>query len=226
MAMREEVGRERAKVKDLSTKKKLDYIWTYYKLYIIVAVCIVATGLYIYSIMSKAITEHWFFLAVPGTQANVGNGSDLYNGYIDYTGFDLKEKNVDFQAELYFDYSMNKATGNDYYDLFVAYIDSGVLDAAVMDSESLVSFGESGRLLDLDREEVRAIKDKYGDRFLYCVPAKEGYDKDLVPVGIDLTGSILDRDYDLFGKSCALGIGAYSQNFDATLMFLDYIFEE
>jgi hypothetical protein len=32
--------------------------------------------------------------------------------------------------------------------------------------------------------------------------------------------------YDIYeGKSCALGIGEYSNNLDAVEMFLDYVFE-
>jgi hypothetical protein len=57
-------------------------------------------------------------------------------------------------------------------------------------------------------------------------PYDEEYGEDQVPVGIDISDSILMTKYNLYPDSCALGIGAYSEHLDAVEQFLDYIFEE
>jgi hypothetical protein len=47
-----------------------------------------------------------------------------------------------------------------------------------------------------------------------------------VPVGIDISDSILMSEYHLYSDGCALGIGAQSSNIDAVQKFLEYIYDE
>ena len=80
--------------------------------------------------------------------------------------------------------------------------------------------------MDLDSEEYAAIKEKYGDRFLYCEPFDEEYSDEPVAIGIDISDSILMTKYNIYPDSCALGIGANSEHIEAVEAFLDYIFTE
>ena len=103
--------------------------------------------------------------------------------------------------------------------------DAGTLDAVTMEPEALTSLGESGRLLDLNRDECASIRAKYQDRFLYALPYDTEYSTEPVPVGIDISDSILMTKYHLYPEGCALGIGAQSNNLQAVERFLDYIYE-
>ena len=217
---------EKEKTKNLNAKQKISYIWDYYKVWITVIVCLVTTVSYVGVRAVTTLSDHWFYIGFIGTQADVSNDSELYKGYIDYTGYDLNEKLVEFDNRLYFDYAQNKGRGNRYFEVFCAYIDAGTLDACTMSKDALISFGESGRLLDLDNEKCSSIKEKYGDRFLYCQPIDEAYSTEAVAVGIDISDSILMTKYKMSDKDCALGISAYSENIDAVEKFLDYIFTE
>ena len=130
-----------------------------------------------------------------------------------------------FDANSYFDYAKG-ATGNSYFEAFVAYADSGTLDAIVMGSDSLTALGKTGRLLDLNSEECASIREKYGDRFLCTVPIDEEYSKEEVPVCIDISDSRLVSEYGIYSEPCAIGIGALSENVDAVEMFLDFLYEQ
>jgi hypothetical protein len=223
--LKEEIKSEWNKVGGLKGRSKLHYIWDYYHLLIIVVVCLVALGSYLYVHIRNTLSDHWFYITFVNTRQDVGTGSQLWDGYMERTNYDLSEKLVEFNDESYFDYTNNYAKGNDYYEVFVAYVDSGTLDAVTMQTDALVLLGESGRLLDLNAEECASIREKYGQRFLYCQPYDTEYSEDLVPVAIDISDSILETEYHLYGEDCALAIGAYSQNVEAVEAFLDYIFE-
>lgn len=216
---------EKEKLRSMDGREAAQYIWGYYKLWIIGIVCFVALAIFLTVRITTTLSDHWFYITFVNTRAEVGNGSELWQGYVDYTGYDLKEKLVEFNHESYFDYADNQAKGNTYYEIFVAFTDAGTLDAVTMEPEALVSLGESGRLLDLEREECTSIREKYGDRFLYAQPYDEDYGKDLVPVAIDVSDSILMTEYHLYPDGCALGIGAKSANIEAVEQFLDYIFD-
>jgi hypothetical protein len=156
----------------------------------------------------------------------VGDDSELWKGYVEYTGYDTTVKNVEFNNLSYFDCALNNQTGNEYYEMFVAHVEAGTLDAVTMEKESLVALGSSGRLIDLNDEKCASIMEKYGDRLVYCEPYDEEYELDMVPVGIDISDSILMTEYNLYPDSCVLGIGAQAQHLDAVEKFLDYILEE
>lgn len=207
-------------------KKKLSYIWDYYKLWIITTICVLSLVFYIGYKMKTTLSDHWCYIGFVGTNADVGNASGLWKGYVEETGFDLGEKQVEFNNQFYFDYTDNQARGNKYFEIFVAYLDSGIMDACTMEKQALTDFGASGRLLDLNREECSTIREKYGDRFVYTLPYDTEYSEEEVPVGIDISDSSLMKDYKIYDETCVLGISAGTENIEAVEAFLDYVFKE
>lgn len=220
-------SQEKEKIRRLKTfRAKAEYIWQYYYLWIIgivSAVLILGSILYHYN---TALRENWFFITFTNTYAEVGNDSALWNGYVKDTGYDTMVKNVEFNNNSYFDCALGNQSGNEYYEIFVAHVEAGTLDAVTMEKESLEALGSSGRLMDLNDERCASIMEKYGDRLVYCEPYDKDYKSDQVPIGIDISDSILMTKYHIYPDSCVLGIGSYAQHIDAAEKFLDYIFEE
>lgn len=218
---------EKIKLAEITDRrKKAEYIWQYYKLWIIGIVCAVWFLVFAVVQFTTAVTDYWIFVVFANTYADVGMDSQLWQGYIDYTGCDLKEKNVAFDNAAYFDYGLDHGFGNHYYEAFVTYTDGGVLDAVTMKADSLEALGSSGRLLDLSREECTSIREKYGDKFIYSLPNDTEYSTEPVPVGIDISDSILMTKYHIYTDSCAIGIGAQSGRIQAVEQFLDYLYME
>jgi hypothetical protein len=220
-------AQEKEKVRNLKTfRAKAEYIWQYYWLWIMGIVCAVSLVTYVVYRYNTALKENWFFITFTNTYADVGDNSELWDGYVEYTGYDTTVKNVEFNNLSYFDCAKNNQIGNEYYEMFVAHVEAGTLDAVTMEKDSLIALGSSGRLIDLNDEKCASIMEKYGDRLVYCEPYDEEYELDQVPVGIDISDSILMTEYNIYPDSCVLGIGAQAQHMDAVEQFLDYIFEE
>ncbi|MBO6134086.1 MAG: hypothetical protein J6P05_07120 [Lachnospiraceae bacterium] len=223
----EAAGKEWDKIRSRpSLKSALSYIWDYYSLWIVG----IAAGLITISYLAWHSLfmpkENWFYITFTNTFEEIGTGSRLWEDYLEFTGFDLKTKNVVFDNSSYFDYKKG-AIGNSYYEAFVAHVEAGTLDAVTAEKDSLIALGSTGRLLDLNRPEAAEIKAKYGERFLYTEPYDKDYGVQEVPVGIDLSDSRLAREYGLYGEGgCALGVGAYSKNLEAVELFLDFILGE
>ncbi|MDO4491365.1 MAG: hypothetical protein Q4B85_09885 [Lachnospiraceae bacterium] len=224
--MKEYLKKERDKISRIDGwSAKTEYIWQYYKLWIIGIAVLIFFSVFAIRQYFFQVNENWFYITFTNTYAEVGDGSDLWKGYVEYTGYDLKEKNVVFNNSSYFDYKEG-VTGNSYFQAFVAYTEGGTLDAITMETDSLTALGESGRLIDLNSEECASIREKYGDRFLYCIPLDTEYSTEPVPVGIDISDSILMTRYHMYNNSCGLGIGAKSGDIDAVEAFLDYLYSE
>ena len=213
---------EYSKVRGLSPRSRARYIWAYYKLWIIgigLALFVLIWGIHQYR---TGETQVWFFACFANTTERLGEGSQFWKDYADFAGYDLKEKELVFNAQMYFD-PVGKTAGNQYYQLLIAYMDSGTLDVLVMDPEDLRSIGASGRLMDLEDERVRAIMDSYPDRLVYCEPIDEEYGKDQVAVGIDLFGTVLTDESGAYPEGAALGINALAPHPEEAAVFLRFL---
>lgn len=215
---------ETEKLRELPPGKRLAYIWSYYKLWIsgvLIVAFVLIWGIHQYVTTNS---ENWFFACFANTRTDIGNGSEFWEGYANYARYDLSEKDLVFNAQLYFD-PAGHAAGNQYYQLLIAYMDSGTLDVLVMGKEQLQTIGATGRLIDLADERLSAIHERYKDRLIYCEPADEEYEKDLVPVGIDLSGTILCGEGHAYPDGAALGINALAPHLEDVEIFLTYLFE-
>ena len=215
---------EREKIKGISgTGKKIEYIWDYYKLWIIGIIFLIWFVTFAIRQYTTNLRDYRCFMIFANTYADAGDHSKLWEDYIEYAGIDLREEAVRFDASSYFDY-LKGVTGNSYFEAFVAFADSGTLDAIVMGRDSLTALGRTGRLLDLNSEACASIRAKYGDRFLYAVPIDTEYSTEEVPVCIDISDSRLVSEYGIYSEPCAIGIGALSKNVEAVEQFLDFLY--
>ena len=103
---------------------------------------------------------------------------------------------------------------------------TGTLDLIAMEKDDLQKLGERGRLLDLSRPEASEIMAKYKDRLIYAVPLDEEYSTEPVPIGIDLSDSVLVSKYHIYSDSCAVGVSANCPHMDAVLKFLAFVLED
>ncbi len=127
---------------------------------------------------------------------------------------------------MYFDYNRNQARGNEYYNSFISLTDSGTMDLITMFPEQLEPLGESGRLLDWGLDSCDALREKYAGRLIWYQPPEDAEVTDPVPVGIDISGSLLVTKYGIYPESAALGIAAGTTRLDAVGIFLEFILGE
>ena len=227
--LKQYLSAEKTKISGIPTaRERWEYIWEYYKLWIIGAVCLVwflSFAVYRYFFVPR---DNWFLAVFTNTYSQVGNNSELWQDFVDYSGYDITEKKVEFNNNSFFDLTKTGGAINKYYEAFVAFADSGELDVVVMEQpQQLAAVGATGRLLDLDRPECAALRQRYADRLVYTTPNDEEYGSDRVAVGIDVRDSLLMTKYRVYGgETCVIGIGANSRNLDAVETFLRFILEE
>jgi hypothetical protein len=217
---------EKKKLNGMSKKEKAAYLWSYYKLWFLSILCILSLLVFTVVRMITVPSKVTFFLIMTNTHADVGDNSEFWKGYTDYTGYDPKEGQIHFDAQNYFDFAKNQGEGNQYYSYFCGMVDADTLDAVVMEKDNLTAVGETGRLKDLNREACAELKEKYGDRLIYATPLNTDYSTEPVPIGIDISDSILVTKYGMYPNGCALGIGAGSTRIEAVIQFLNYIMED
>ena len=216
---------ELQKIASLPMKQRIQYIWDYYWLWIIGIGFAVVFGSWFIWRSTTAIRENWISVVFPNAMTQVGNGSQLWKDYVEYSGYDTSKKNVLFEDKLYFDPTTPSGMNNAYYETFVAMVETGQMDAVTMRREEIEALGRSGRLIDLSSEPCRKIYETYKDRLVYSIPYDTEYSTQPVPIGIDVSDSILMTRYHIYENSCVYAIGSYTRNLDAAVKFLDWILE-
>lgn len=217
--LKQRLAREGETLSGLSPRARAGYLWDYYKLYFIALAALLLIGGTTAYHLATTPAENWFYAVFANTTADLGSGTDFYQGYADYAGYDLEEGNLLFEDQLYCQPS-DSTVGNTYYELLVTYLDAGTLDVVVMGQADLVALGETGRLLDLQDERVSGLLETYADRLVWC----QSSDGEEIPVGIDLSGSWLAET--AYGGDCVLGLSANLPHPDQVSVFLSYLLEE
>lgn len=219
---------EREKLQGMSPAKAAQYIWTYYKLWIIGFVVAVVVIVYFAVHYATTLREDWFYACYANVPAihvsQLEDGGSLYADFAQYAGYDLSEKNLIFDANCYCKPS-ETPYNNHYFDKLVALIESGKLDVLIMEGSELQAMGTSGRLMDL-QGGVYTIDDRWADRLLYCENTDESYGKTKVPVAVDLSGSVLTEPDGPYPDGCAVSLGAYAPHPDQFEVFLTFLLEE
>ena len=217
---------EKLKLRTMDRTKVAEYIWQYYKLWIIGIVSALCIGVYLLILSLSTPNENWLYVCF----ANVPPGTclqedgQLHRDYAQFAGFDLKEKNLVFDTNCYCNPS-EKTYGNNYYNKLVALMDGGVLDLLVMEQEDLQAIGTTGRLMDLDGDHFQ-LDERWKDRLIYCENTASDYEKALVPVAVDLSGSFLTEPEGPYTDGCAVSLSAFSSRPEELERFLIFFLEE
>ena len=214
---------ERRKLKGYPIRLKLKYIWQYYRLWLIGIGFVLGFAAYALWIYFTVPGDIHFYAICSNTYARLGQGSDFYNGFVEAAGYDLSTGVVEIDCANYCKPS-GRVTGNTYYEKLISMLDAGVDDIWIAQAEDVVAVGEAGRLMDLNSDAAKELRERYGDRFVYCTPLDESYSRAPVPVGIDLSGTALTGEYSAYPEGAVLGVNAYTRRFDQVVVFLDYLF--
>ena len=215
---------ERKKLAGYGLRDVVRYAWQYYRLWIIgsaFSTCFFGYALYQYLTVPGEIH---FYGILSNTYAQLGQGTEFYNGFIEMAGYDLHTGVVELDCANYCKPS-GRAIGNTYYEKLISMMDSGTLDVWIAEAEDVVAVGEGGRLMDLSAEAAQSIQERYGDRFVSCKPLRDTYSKDPVPIGIDLSGTALTGPYSAYPNGAVLAINAYTKRMEEAFRFVDYIFQ-
>lgn len=213
------------KLEGLSHRERAQYIWDYYKLWILAFCAVVFVFGYMISNYVHNNRENHIYIAFVNTYADFGENTDFYKGYAEKSKTDTTEENIVFDTENYFDLDKGNVTGNYYYEKLVVLLDGSTADAVVMDRDNMEIMGTRGRLMNLKNKKTEHLLEQYSNRIVTVSCTDENGKKLQIPIGIDISDSKVVRQEHAYEGDCVLGISANAQHIDAIGEFLTYILE-
>ena len=91
---------ELKKLYALNWREKIEYVWNYYKLWIIGIVCFLSLTVFLIVRITANVEGFWLNGSFANTTVRAGSGSLLWEDFEAYAQFDLKEKKLEFDDEV------------------------------------------------------------------------------------------------------------------------------
>lgn len=250
MSWKEEINNTKKVLKEGTASQKLEYIWDYYKLPILLfLVAILFIGSFVHAkVTAKEYILQGMFL---NSIAEVDTVDRFEQDYLANCPIDLSKEDVFFDTSIY--YSTDNNTDTTSYQsiqLINARIAAGEIDFMVAENSILTGFSYNGYFYDLSEVLSEEQFQKYEPYFLYYDlsvaeklnetdftseeyeqitlpdPAEPELMEQPIPVMIDVSSCPeIDSLYTGTGKGKALVFVANGKHPQKTLEFLDYLME-
>lgn len=218
---KEQLQREKAKLKDMTWGQRIAYIWDYYKIVFVIIIAVIALGslaaTIIHNMGMEQVLQTVFF--------NCASGADtegLEQGFVGYLGGLEKKQELMFDYSLYYDlnaedtYSMAASTK------VIAYNMTGDLDCMVMPEDLYHYYVDNGMFASLeDLLTPEELKQWEGD----IDRGKQPEDTGEHPYGIRITDSQALKDSGLYPgtEEIYLGIPMNAGNMENAVAFLRFL---
>ena len=214
---------EKQKIKEMdSTRKKIGYIWDYYKLWIIGAVVLVGLVVYFTVVFATREDKPILDVVLVNNSDDVSEDCRLTQGFVSYVGEENLPGRVTFDNNAFFNLANNSDYKNSYYMKVLAYLEADTAQAVLCQYDNLIGLAKSGRLADLSDEKVGDIYDKYKDRIIYY----EDEEGKKIPVGIDVSEGYKAAGLTEYTDGKAyIGLSAYAADYGYVEKFVDYMVE-
>lgn len=204
--------------KEMTNKKKLEYIWDYYKFVILGSIFIICT---LISAIYNHLTEKECLLKMI-----MVNGSIPYDGAIFADDFLIAQNfNPETQEIVVSSVGLSlteKTYQQDYYTVqaLIARLTSGSIDLLSAPSNIYSDYAKEGYFVDLNTIFSKEELSKYKDLLIYTMQedTKESY-----PCGFDLTNNTWIKKYGYYTTDCNFGILYNAPNPEITKNFLLFI---
>lgn len=203
-------------------KITLQYIWDYYKLWIVGTIVLLSLIGYFTSIFYHRPADEILHISFVNFYDDVSEKSDFYQSFDHLVtakaGDVRKEGSITFDSNYFFNLEKPSGAANTYYQKMIANLEAKTCDAVIGEFDNICGIGESGRLLDLRDDRVSGIYEKYQDRLINV--EKDGM---VVPVGIDISDSTVFLGMNGYKEACYLGISSNAGHLEMVELFLDYL---
>ena len=213
---------EYSKLKDMSTKEKVEYVWEYYKIHIIAFVfaCV---------IIGNILNTLWF-----NPQKEMFLQITFYDGFIDSDTLDSFSAHLEEALMTPEERETMRVTGVDLMinsgepqvemagrQRFIVMMAAREIDLLVISQEELVTLAPEGLLLPLHEIMSNSMIAQMSDKLIY---AHDEYGVELV-YGIMLDNNRLFESYGLFTQGKSLAVIINTQRNEAVRNSIEYIFE-
>lgn len=212
---------KKADLRNMSLRSRIQYIWMYYKIWILGSALILFIIGYAFYATSGIHKDTVINVTLVNADEIMVSDSRLFDEFI-ATYFDPNLEKAEIAANLNISLDDSGTASGTAVQVLSAQILSGEIDALISDQDVITYLASGGSLANLEEVFEPAELDKYQDWLVYATDEASG---DSYPVGISLEESSRFRAEHFMSEPAILGVGITSVNAEAVDMLLEYLME-
>lgn len=205
--------------KDLDFNQKKEYIWDYYKWHILSVIAIILLAIVIIPQIIDNMKPTKLYLTMINCEWSGDEGSELLNKYAEAYNINTEEYKFTADTSTVIIRDSIDQNSMESAQKLVALIANNTIDVFVSDIANHEAYSGSGTFFDLRNILDAEFIEKYSDRLVYTTDPDTGED---IPFGIYVED--LESFNDAYLKEAVLGVILNTENVDAAVDFIYYIF--
>jgi len=214
------VQTEREKLRDLPFKKKITYLWDYYRLVALVVVVVLAVLIYFINGILHPSIKPSFYAAIINSEVNPEVMTKYSSDFSSYLSLDPKKTSIELNTN--FNFPINAAVVPDMQAALNTYLAVGEIDVIIAPESEFKNYVTNGYISKLSDELPTDVYSSLTDYFFVSSttddPVKNGY-------GIYLNDSDLFKNITFNSERYILGIVVNYKHEDATIDFIRFLFK-
>lgn len=222
MGFKESFQKEKTKLSKMNTKNKIDYIWEYYKYWIlgILVACIILYGIIDAQIENSKDT--YLYLTLVNSNLINSNETPLMDDFADYAQINTSKIRLNLDTSIKIDpnvsdeYSMNSSA-----KMFAQFA-AKTIDATIMDKEMIDFFHDKDAFANLKEVLPSDFYNAHKDNFITSIDS-EGNE---IVCGMDISDSIILQNTKAYTKTPYYSIIINSENPEHSIEFLEYLYSK
>ncbi|MCD7715819.1 MAG: hypothetical protein LUI39_05120 [Lachnospiraceae bacterium] len=218
--IKDKIREETGKLKLLSWKDRLIYVWDYYKPQmgaIIAVIFVIYLGITIYHNLQ---IDNVFSVYMVNCGSYTIDSDALLADYTDYIGGIGEKEEMTFDTSTILD-EEDVNYGYAYQMKFTAVLTAKMVDVILADPDTFEEYAGYGYFVDLREVLTDEQLEEWSDLLVYMDNTEEGVN---APYAIDLTGTAVVEEYDLYEGTVYGGVVINGENTDKAPTFLDWMF--
>lgn len=221
--LKSESQKEKAKLKNMSGKDRIWYIWEYYKLHMLAAAAILFVIYLIGNIIyNSTFTTRLSYIIINNSSIEPADFDTINQEFKDYMGYGKKDQIIaegsmyirqnDMSSELEYA-SMAKIS---------ALVASNSLDVMIMDQDNVDYYNTLDALADLEQVLPDDLWQQVKD-YAYYAPAESGEE---IACAIDINSTIFPEKTGVSITPCCLSVVKNSNQIDTTIDWIRFLLNQ
>lgn len=222
MSLKEQFQNEKAKLSKMNAKAKIDYIWEYYKYWIIGTIAGIAL---IYGIVDAQIEnskDTYLYLTMVNSSMVSSGETTLMDDFAAYAQVDQSkvklnlDTSIQMKTDMSDEYSMNSSA-----KMFAQFA-AKTIDSTIMNKDMIDFFVDKDAFADLEQILPADFYNAHKDNFIKGTDS-EGNE---FICAIDISDSKIFQKTDSYMETPYYGIIVNSENQENSIQFLEYLYSQ
>lgn len=219
MKIKEQIRRDREAMAGLDRQGKMLFLWDYYKIPILAAVCVLVLVL-ITMATSAGSKQKAMYAVLVNTSSSQGSREAL-DALLERGGVDMTGRQIDVMADLRLGWAFDESGDIQTVQVLAALFGISGLDVFAADEPVFERYAEQDAFLDLSLFIDRQALERHGDD-LYYYQTEEGQ---TVLGGVTFHAGSPLHEAGYYSEDVVVGIAANAQNMEEAVIFLRQLLE-